>query len=116
MTGWMKAAQSQEESYLKDLTNLLKIPSVRDDSAATDEYPLGPMPAKALQEFLKMAKQDGFRTKNIDNLVNLINSSQLPAFIIESILKDTYKDMSLIAQKQYEKDKADYYKKMQENG
>ncbi len=69
MTDWMKAAQSQEESYLKDLTNLLKIPSVRDDSAATDEYPLGPMPAKALQEFLKMAKQDGFRTKNIDNLV-----------------------------------------------
>ena len=56
MTDWMKAAQSQEESYLKDLTNLLKIPSVRDDSAATDEYPLGPMPAKALQEFLKMAK------------------------------------------------------------
>ena len=69
MTDWMKAAQSQEKSYLKDLTNLLKIPSVRDDSAATDEYPLGPMPAKALQEFLKMAKQDGFRTKNIDNLV-----------------------------------------------
>lgn len=56
------------------------------------------------------------RMEFIDNLVNLINSSQLPAFIIESILKDTYKDMSLIAQKQYEKDKADYYKKMQENG
>ena len=56
------------------------------------------------------------RMEFIDNLVNLINSSQLQAFIIESILKDTYKDMSLIAQKQYEKDKADYYKKMQENG
>ncbi|MBD7895437.1 dipeptidase PepV [Limosilactobacillus sp. Sa3CUN2] len=69
MTDWMKAAQSQEESYLKDLTTLLEIPSVRDDQAATDEYPLGPMPAKALQEFLKMAKNDGFRTKNIDNLV-----------------------------------------------
>ena len=39
MTDWMKAAQSQEESYLKDLTTLMKIPSVPDDSAATDEYP-----------------------------------------------------------------------------
>lgn len=69
MTDWMKAARSQQEEYLNDLTKLLKIPSVRDDDAATAEYPLGPMPAKALQEFLKMAKQDGFRTKNIDNLV-----------------------------------------------
>lgn len=69
MTDWMKAAQDQKENYLKDLTTLLKIPSVRDDSAATDEYPLGPMPAKALQAFLKMAQEDGFRTKNIDNLV-----------------------------------------------
>ena len=69
MTDWMKAAQDQKENYLKDLTTLLKIPSVRDDSAVTDEYPLGPMPAKALQAFLKMAQEDGFRTKNIDNLV-----------------------------------------------
>lgn len=69
MTDWMKAAQSQKQDYLDDLTTLLKIPSVRDDSAATEEYPLGPMPAKALQAFLKMARKDGFRTKNIDNLV-----------------------------------------------
>lgn len=69
MTNWQQAAQSQKEAYLTDLTNLMKIASVRDDSAATKEYPLGPMPAKALQAFLKMAAQDGFRTKNIDNLV-----------------------------------------------
>ncbi|MEY8442366.1 dipeptidase PepV [Lactobacillaceae bacterium 24-114] len=69
MTDWMKAAQTQEKDYLADLTTLLKIPSVRDDNKATDEFPLGPMPAKALQAFLDMAQKDGFRTKNIDNLV-----------------------------------------------
>lgn len=69
MTNWQQAAQSQQEAYLKDLMNIMKIASVRDDSAATTEYPLGPMPAKALQAFLAMAKKDGFRTKNIDNLV-----------------------------------------------
>lgn len=69
MTDWLKAAQSQEKDYLNDLTALMKIPSVRDDSAATDEYPLGPRPAQALAAFLEMAEQDGFRTKNIDNVV-----------------------------------------------
>lgn len=69
MTDWLEAAQSQEKDYLNDLTALMKIPSVRDDSAATDEYPLGPRPAQALAAFLEMAEQDGFRTKNIDNVV-----------------------------------------------
>lgn len=69
MTDWKKAAEAQQENYLNDLISLMKIPSVRDDSAATDEYPLGPMPAQALKAFLEMAEQDGFRTKNIDNLV-----------------------------------------------
>ena len=52
MTDWLKAAQSQEKDYLNDLTALMKIPSVRDDSAASDEYPLGPRPAQALAAFL----------------------------------------------------------------
>ena len=69
MTEWLKAAQSQEKDYLNDLISLMKIPSVRDDDAATDEYPLGPRPAQALKAFLEMADQDGFKTKNIDNLV-----------------------------------------------
>ena len=69
MIDWLKAAQSQEKDYLNDLTALMKIPSVRDDSAASDEYPSGPGPAQALAAFLEMAEQDGFRTKNIDNVV-----------------------------------------------
>lgn len=69
MTDWLKKAEEQKDAYLKDLTALVKIPSVRDDSQATDDMPLGPKTAEALQAFLKMADKDGFKTKNIDNLV-----------------------------------------------
>lgn len=69
MTDWMEKANAQKDDYLKDLTTLVKIPSVRDDSQATADAPLGPGPAKALHAFLEMAKKDGFRTKNIDNVV-----------------------------------------------
>lgn len=69
MTDWMKKAEEQKDSYFKDLTTLVKIPSVRDDSKATADAPLGPGPTKALHTFLDMAKKDGFRTKNIDNVV-----------------------------------------------
>lgn len=65
----MEKANAQKDDYLKDLTTLVKIPSVRDDSQATADAPLGPGPAKALHAFLEMAKKDGFRTKNIDNVV-----------------------------------------------
>ena len=69
MTDWMEKANAQKDDYLKDLTTLVKIPSVRDDSQATADAPLGPGPAKALHAFLEMAKKDGFRTKHIDNVV-----------------------------------------------
>ncbi|WP_137598117.1 dipeptidase PepV [Paucilactobacillus kaifaensis] len=69
MTDWQAKAQQQKEDYLNDLIALMKIESVRDDSQATDEFPLGPKPAQALTIFLEMAQQDGFRTKNIDNVV-----------------------------------------------
>ncbi|MBP5845510.1 M20/M25/M40 family metallo-hydrolase, partial [Lactiplantibacillus plantarum] len=40
-----------------------------DDSQATDDAPLGPGPKQALTTFLAIAERDGFKTKNIDNLV-----------------------------------------------
>lgn len=69
MIDWQAKAQQQKEDYLNDLIALMKIASVRDDSQATDEFPLGPKPAQALTIFLEMAQQDGFRTRNIDNVV-----------------------------------------------
>lgn len=69
MADWMAKANAQKDDYLRDLTTLVKIPSVRDDSQATPDAPLGPGPTQALHTFLAMAAKDGFRTKNIDNVV-----------------------------------------------
>lgn len=51
------------------------------------------------------------RQEFIDNLKNLINSSELPAFVIEPILKDFLEEVKMIAKKQYELDK-NYYEKI----
>lgn len=48
---WKAAAQAHQAAYLEDLSQLIAIESVRDDSKKTAEAPLGPGPAQALQAF-----------------------------------------------------------------
>ena len=59
------------------------------------------------------------RAEFISNLIDLINNSTLPSFILEHILKDVYLEVSASAQKQYQIDKANYeqlvYKRLEEN-
>lgn len=55
------------------------------------------------------------RAEFIDSLTDLINHSMLPAFIIESILKDMYGEIRMVAQKQYEADCMQYNKKLKKN-
>ena len=69
---WQQLAEGYQDQYLADLKALIAIPSVRDDDNATDEYPLGEGPAKALQQFLAFGERDGFVTKNLDNLAGYI--------------------------------------------
>lgn len=64
---WKELVEDYKEDFLTDLFTLLKIDSVRDDDAATDEYPVGPGPVEALDAFLEMGKRDGFETENFDN-------------------------------------------------
>lgn len=42
------------------------------------------------------------------NIVDVVNQSGLPAFVIESILKDSLLEVRDIVRRQYEKDKKDY--------
>lgn len=69
---WKKSAQAYKDDYLKDLKALISINSVRDDEHKTDEYPLGEGPTKAMLKFLSFGERDGFKTKNIDNIVGYI--------------------------------------------
>jgi len=57
----------RKTALLEDLFTLLRIPSERDDSAATSDAPFGPFPKQALLKFLELAKRDDFATTNVDN-------------------------------------------------
>lgn len=48
------------------------------------------------------------RAEFISNIVDLINKSTLPLFVIEPILKDVYLEVKNAAQKQYETDVREY--------
>lgn len=50
------------------------------------------------------------RAEFISSLTTLINESMLPAFVLEAILKDTYFDVKVIAQKQLDEDIMQYQK------
>ncbi|GAP00049.1 dipeptidase PepV [Fructobacillus ficulneus] len=72
MIDWQAKAKEEEQAFLSDLKDFLSIPSVRDDSKATKDAPLGPGPKDALVHILALADRDGFVTKNIDNLAGYI--------------------------------------------
>ncbi|UUX35435.1 dipeptidase PepV [Fundicoccus culcitae] len=63
MVNWLEEVEKRQEALIDDLFRLLRIDSVRDDAKATPEAPVGPGPKAALEEFLKMAQEDGFETK-----------------------------------------------------
>ena len=57
----MKAESSE---FIKDLSGLLVIPSLKDTSAATEHAPFGNAVNDALLYMLNLGEKAGFRTKN----------------------------------------------------
>lgn len=60
---WLEEVQQRKEVLFDDLFRLLKIDSVRNDEEATEEAPVGPGPKEALEEFMKIAEEDNFKTQ-----------------------------------------------------
>ena len=56
------------------------------------------------------------RHEFVTELRELVNSSPLPYFVIESILKDFYADVRAMSQRQLEADMERYKKAQKENG
>lgn len=69
---WKKEVEARKDDMFADLFTLLKIDSVRDDSKATEDAPVGPGPKEALLKFLEIGERDGFITKNVGNLAGHI--------------------------------------------
>jgi len=66
---WKQEVDQRKDLLLEDLTDLLKVPSVKDLADSTEGTPMGNNVKQALDLMLAKAERDGFRTKNIDNLV-----------------------------------------------
>lgn len=64
---WKQEVEARRADLMKDLFDLLSIPSVREDDKATADAPFGPGPKEALLRFLEIGARDGFVTKNVDN-------------------------------------------------
>lgn len=64
---WKAEVEKRKDDFLEDLFTLLRIDSVRDDDAATEEFPVGPGPAEALKAFLEIGERDGFKTEQFEN-------------------------------------------------
>lgn len=50
----------------------------------------------------------------IRSLVDLINDSQLPYFVVETVLKDTLQEVRIASQKQLESDRNKYNSELRE--
>ena len=48
----------------------------------------------------------------IDALIGIINTCELPLFVVEPILRDVYMEVKSLSNKQYEVEKMEYEKKV----
>lgn len=63
---WKAEVEKRKESFLKDTQGLLKIRSVLDETAASENAPFGPGIKQALDYMLDLGKTAGMKTKNLE--------------------------------------------------
>lgn len=81
MVNWLQEVTNRKDALLKDLFRLLAVPSVREDDLATEQAPVGPGPLAALEEFLAMAKEDGFETQQFGPWAGRLEIGQGPQLL-----------------------------------
>ena len=69
---WLKIAESRKEELVSELQQLVQIESVLDEKNASPDAPFGIGPLKALEWMLTKGEENGFNTKNIDNMAGSI--------------------------------------------
>ena len=76
MVNWKEKVLEREDSLINDLKQLVSIPSVLDESSATEAAPFGPEPKRALDWLLEEGQKAGFTVKNIDNMAGHIEMGE----------------------------------------
>ena len=73
---WKREALKREVQLIHDLQQLIAIPSVLDEGAATPDAPFGPEPKRALEWLLEQGRKEGLVVKNIDNIAGHIEMGE----------------------------------------
>ncbi|WP_049326514.1 dipeptidase PepV [Staphylococcus capitis] len=73
---WKEKVLEYENQMIDDLKGLLSIESVRDDSKASKDAPVGPGPRQALDYMYELAEKDGFSTHDVDHIAGRIEAGQ----------------------------------------
>ncbi|HBO2457273.1 TPA: dipeptidase PepV, partial [Pseudomonas aeruginosa] len=73
---WKEKVLEYENQMIDDLKGLLSIESVRDDSKASEDAPVGPGPRQALDYMYELSKRDGFSTHDVDHIAGRIEAGQ----------------------------------------
>lgn len=69
---WLIQAEKYENEMIKDLIALVNIPSITDEKTKTDNSPFGYQMRCVLDEALALGKRDGFKVKDVDGYVGVI--------------------------------------------
>ncbi len=73
---WKEKVLEYENQMIEDLKGLLSIESIRDDSKATADAPVGPGPREALDYMYKLGKRDGFSAHDVDHIAGRIEAGK----------------------------------------
>lgn len=73
---WKEKVLEYENQMIDDLKGLLSIESVRDDSKASKDAPVGPDQDKLLDYMYELAERDGFSTHDVDHIAGRIEAGQ----------------------------------------
>lgn len=68
------------EPMVRDISSLIKYPSVLCKDEMTDEHPFGPKLSEALGFFLELGEKMSFRTKNVSNAAGYAEAGEGPLF------------------------------------
>ncbi|MEG0957961.1 MAG: dipeptidase PepV [Erysipelotrichaceae bacterium] len=63
---WLTIAETYKEQFIKDLRDLIKIKSLRNDEEAKQGMPFGKELRVALDFMMELGKREGFKVKDID--------------------------------------------------
>lgn len=76
MINWLDEAKKKQPELLKELQQLIQIPSVLDEEHASSSQPFGSEPLKALEWILQKGQDAGMIVKNVDNMAGHIEMGE----------------------------------------